>query len=186
MVIVTVVNDIDVGDGGCVGIISGYVAALAGTGGLVTRAVVAGVSLQVCGAVLQVLGSSVDVPASFSRCSGSLLGAVWITALALDTGFVCVAVDCHCLSSSICVTVLWVLAFFGIPLAFTPCIILSNPSFATKYPSLRPKPIPRSIPSFNPNFFPCIIPNFSPSSIARTHSSLRFSPLLVVAAQLQN
>ena len=124
MVVVTVVNELDVGDGGHVGVATDDVAVVAGMGGLVMRAVVAGVSLQVCGAVLQVLGSSVDVPASFSRCSGSSLGAVWITVLALDTGFVCVAVDCRCPSSSICITISWVVVFFRVPLSFTPCIIL--------------------------------------------------------------
>ena len=96
------------------------------------------------------------------------------------------AVDSHRWSSHVCVAVSWVVVFFGVPLAFTPCIILSNPSFATRYPSSRPKSIPLSIPSFRPNFFPSIIPNFSPSSNARIQSNLRFSPSLVVAAQLQN
>ena len=57
-------------------------------------------------------------------------------------------------------------------------IALSNPSFATRYPSSRPR--------FIPNFLPCFIPNFSPSSNARIQGSLRFSPSLVVEAQLHN
>ena len=122
MVVVTVVNELDVGDGGHVGIANDDVAVVAGTGGLVTRAVVAGVFLQVCGAVLQVLGSSVDVPASFSRCSGSSLGAVWITASA-EVVVVWVVFSICCWLSFTC------------SLVFTPCIILSNAFFASQYPS---------------------------------------------------
>ena len=131
----------------------------------------------------------------FFRNGGcSSLATVCITALMVEMDVVCVVADCHCRSSSVCVAVSWVLGFFGVPLAFTACIIPSNPSFATRYPSSRPKFIPSSRPqfipssnpSFIPNFFPCITPNFSPSSNARIQSSLRFSPSLVAAAQLQN
>ena len=101
-------------------------------------------------------------------------------------GVVCVAVDCRCSSSFACVAISRVLDVFRVPLALTPCIILSNPSFAILYPSSRPKSIPFSIPSFIPNFFPFFIPNFSPSSIARSQSNLRFAPSLVVEAQVQN
>ena len=82
MVVVVVDNIVGVIDGGCAGVVSGGVAALEGKGGLVTRAMVAGGSPQACEAMSQVLGSSVDIPASFSRHGGSSLGVVCITASA--------------------------------------------------------------------------------------------------------
>ena len=106
--------------------------------------------------------------------------------LAMEVGVICIVADCHCQSSSVCITISWGLDFFRVPLAFTACIIPSNPSFATQYPSSRPKSIPLSIPSVIPNFFPCITPNFSPSSNACIQSSLRFSLSPVAAAQFQN
>jgi hypothetical protein len=160
-----------------------------------------------CMADSQVLGGSVDVPVFFRSCGNSSLGAVCVTASAVAEGWgtvfidvptslsgrggssqgaVCVAVDCRCRSSFACVAVLWALDLFGVSFVFTPCITLSNASFATRYPSSRPRFIPFSIPSSIPNFLPCFIPNFSPSSNARIQSSLRFSPSLVVEAQLQN
>jgi hypothetical protein len=88
VVVVAVVNIVDVVDGVHAGVVPGDVAVVAGTGGLVTGAVVAWVSLQVCGAVFQVLGSSVDVPASFSRRGGSSLGSVCVTVSAVVVGAV--------------------------------------------------------------------------------------------------
>ena len=74
MVVVNVIGNIDgsvdVADGGCVGVINDDVAAFMGMEGLIVGAVCAGGSPQACEAMLQVLGSSVDVPTSFSRCSG--------------------------------------------------------------------------------------------------------------------
>jgi hypothetical protein len=183
VVVVDVVGNVD---GGCAAIVSGNVAAFTETGGLVTGAVGAGGSPQACEAVSQVLGSSVDVPVSLSGRGGSLSDAVCITALTVAVEVVWEAVDCRSRSSFACVAISWVLDFFGVPLAFTPFIILSNPSFATRYPSSRPKSIPLSIPSSIPNFLPFFTPNFSPSSIARSQSSLRFAPSLVAEAQVQN
>jgi hypothetical protein len=67
------------------------VAALEGLEGLVTRAVGAGGSPGACEAVSRVLGGSVDVPASLSGRGGSSLGAVCVTASAVEGGVVCVA-----------------------------------------------------------------------------------------------
>jgi hypothetical protein len=103
-----VVNDIfgvvdgsgDGFDGGCAGVVPGDMAGNGGSGGsiptvlgvvwvvasvegLVTRVVEAGVSLQACEAASQVLGGSVDVPASFSRRGGSSLGSVCVTVSAV-------------------------------------------------------------------------------------------------------
>jgi hypothetical protein len=113
-----------------------------------------------CAATSQVLGGSVDVPMSFSRCGHSSLGAICIMAFAVGVGIIWVAADCHCRSSFACVTVSQKLGLLRVSLVFIPCIILSNPSFATRYPSSQPKSIPLSIPSFRPNFFPSINPNF--------------------------
>ena len=106
---------------------------------------VKGVGLElslVCMAVSQVMGCSIDVPMSFSRCGSLSLSTVCITVLTVGVGIVCMGVNCCCGSSFVCVTVSWVVVFFRVPSAFTPCIILLNPSFATKYPSLQPKSIP--------------------------------------------
>ena len=76
-VIVVVINIVDSIDGGCAGVVSNDMAAFTGMGRLVTGAVGAGGSLQACEAVSQVLGSSVDVPMSLSKC-GSTSVAVCI------------------------------------------------------------------------------------------------------------
>jgi hypothetical protein len=47
-----------------------------------------GFLLLVSMAVSRVLGASVDIPTSFSRCSISSVGTVWITALAVQVGMV--------------------------------------------------------------------------------------------------
>ena len=60
----------------------------------------------------QVPGGLVDVPASFSRRGGSSLGVVCITASAVEVGVVCMAVDCRCRSSFVCVAVSQVLDLF--------------------------------------------------------------------------
>ena len=102
-VVVAVDDDVGVVDGGCVGVINGDVAALGGVLGCSTRLCVAvsvvwgvawvlesmveivvvwvpafsrgrGCSLLACMAILQVFGSSVDIPTSFVRCGGSSLG----------------------------------------------------------------------------------------------------------------
>ena len=121
-------------DGGHAGVIRGDMVALAGKGKLVMRAVGAGGSLQACESMSQVLGSSVDVPASFSRCGGMLV-AVFIAGLTVEVGVICIAVDCYCRLSFVYVAASQVLDLFRASLVFTPCIILSNPSFATRYPS---------------------------------------------------
>ena len=163
-------------------------------GGKVVVVVVNNVGCADGGCADVVSGDVADSGGDDNRLGVSSRGAVCVTALGVEVGVVCVVADCHCRSSSVCVAVSWVLDFFGVPLAFTACIIPSNPSFATRYPSSRPKFIPSSnpssipnfLPSSIPNFLPCFIPNFSPSSNARTQSSLRFSPSLVEAAKLQN
>jgi hypothetical protein len=179
-VVVAAVDVADNVDRGCAGFISGDVAVLAGKGGLVMRAMGAGGSFSVWVAVSLVLV------------------IVWV--LKLVQSVVCAVADCHCRLSFACVAISWVLVLVWVlesmrgvvldlsrvSLAFTACIILSNPSFAIRYPSSRPKFIPLSIPSSSPNFFPCAIPNFSPSSNARIQRSLRFLPSVVAAAQLQN
>jgi hypothetical protein len=65
-VVVVVVDVVGVVDGGCAAVVSSNVAAFTGTG-----AVGAGGSRQACDAMSQVLGSSVDVPASFNRYSST-------------------------------------------------------------------------------------------------------------------
>ena len=101
--VVAAVNVVGVVDGGCVGVINGDVAALGGVLGCSTRLCVAvsvvwgvawalelmveivvvwvlafsrgrGCSSLACTAILQVFGSSVDIPTSFVRCGGSSLG----------------------------------------------------------------------------------------------------------------
>ena len=70
--VVVVVDDVGIVDGGCAGVDGGVVAALAGAGGLVTGTVVgAGGPPHASEAMLQVLRSLVDVPASLSGCGGS-------------------------------------------------------------------------------------------------------------------
>lgn len=85
------------------------------------------------------------------------------------------------------------LAFWS-SLALDAFTTLSNPSFATVYPSSRPKFIPLSIPSsnFSSNFLPKFCssdfrPFSYPSLYARFHSRSRFSfsNLEVVAARKQ-
>jgi hypothetical protein len=83
-VVVAVVNVVDVGDGGRVVVVHGDMAVVTGLGGLISGAVGAEVSLQACEAALQVLGGSVDVPASFSRRGGSSLGSVCVTVSAVE------------------------------------------------------------------------------------------------------
>jgi hypothetical protein len=88
-VLVVVVNvvgsvdgSVDVADGSCDGIVNSDVARNGGVDRLV------GVSLA-CMPVSQVLGSSVDIPASFSRRGGSSLGTVCILASTMQVGVVC-------------------------------------------------------------------------------------------------
>ena len=89
MVLVVVDNDIVIVDGSCVAITSGDMAHVGGVNRLV------GVLLA-CIPVPQVLGGSVDIPMLFSRHSSLSLGTVCITALAVEVGVICVAVDCCC------------------------------------------------------------------------------------------
>jgi hypothetical protein len=84
--VVIVDGSVDVADGGCDGIVSSDVARNGGVDRLV------GVSLA-CMPVSQVLGSSVDIPASLSRRGGSSLGTVCITALVVLVRVVCVLVS---------------------------------------------------------------------------------------------
>jgi hypothetical protein len=131
----------------CVGVIGHDVAGVGDGGGMKTVRQ---------GVVWDGLRGSVNVPASLSGRSGSSWDAVCVTALTVEVDVVCVAVDDRCGSSFVCVAVSWVLDFFGVPLAFTACIILSNPSFTIRYPSSRPRSIPLSIPSFRPSSYPFI------------------------------
>ena len=179
-VVVVVDNKVVIIDCSCAVVARGDMAHVGGVDRLV------GVSLS-CMLVPQVLGGSVDIPTSFSSCGSLSLGTICIMALAVEVGVVCVAVDCHWgLSLSVCVAISWVVVFFGVPLYFTPCIILLNSPFAIRYPSSWPKFIPSSMPSFIPNLFPFFILHFSPSSIACSQSNLRFALLLVEEAKVQN
>jgi hypothetical protein len=147
---VAVVNDADSCDmavSGCAGVVCCDVAASSAGWGM-------GTVQQ--GVVWNGLRGSVDIPASLSGRGGSSWDAVCITALTVEVDVICMAVDNRCGSLFVCVTISWVLDFFGVPLAFTTCIILSNPSFAIRYPSSRPRSIPLSIPLFRPSSYPFI------------------------------
>ena len=80
-IVVVVVNDDGIADGGCAGVVSGDTAALAGKGGLVTM------WLEV---FRDELGGSVDVPAFFRSRDSSSLGAVCIAASIVVVLVVCV------------------------------------------------------------------------------------------------
>jgi hypothetical protein len=119
------------------------VAALVGMDpeGLITGAVGAGGSPQACETMSQVLGSSVDVPTSFSRHGGTSVAVR--TAASTEEGVIWVVVDCCCGPSFVCVAILQVLVLVWVPesawmvvfvacLVFAASIALSNPSFATR------------------------------------------------------
>ena len=125
-VVVAVVDNVGNVDGGCAGVVSNDVADIAGVDRLV------GVSLA-CMPVSQVLGSSVDVPASFSRRGGSSLGAVCITA------------------STVVVGVVWVLESVVSRVVGSGCA--SSLSLFVSHFS-RSATLPRSSPSFSPFSYP--------------------------------
>jgi hypothetical protein len=128
---VAVDDVVGVVDGGCASVAAGDMAVVTG---LISGVLGAGVSLQACEAASQVLGGSVDVPASFSRRGHSSLDAVCVTA------------------SAIVVIVVWVLELV-VTLAVSLCFV-SQVSRSAVLPRSSPSFSPFSYPSFTSAIFP--------------------------------
>ena len=132
-VVVTVVNDIDVGDGGRVGVVHG------------DMAVVAGMVTMWMGVFRDRSRDSVDVLAFFRSHDGSLLGSVCVTVSAVEVGAVWVLESIVTLvADSICMLSL---------ISSLSCFI-SHFSRSAVLPRSSPSLSPFSYPSFNSAVFP--------------------------------
>jgi hypothetical protein len=150
-VVVVVVKNVGCADGGCVGVVSGDVAALAEMG-LVTGAVGAEGSPQACEAVLQVLGSSVDVPASFSRRGGTSVA-------------VCIA------ASKVGVVIIWEATSAVMGATWVAASVVSRVrGVDTSREAQRPSPWFDTQFSFSSRW-PCFFPSSSTSSILSSTST---------------
>jgi len=150
--VVVVVNIVGIVDGGCAAVVSGNMAAFTGMGVLVTGAVGAGGSPQACEAVSQVLGSLVDIPALFSRCSGT-------------SAAVCIAV------SKVGVVVVWEAVSAVMGATWVPALVVSQ-----VWGVNTSREAQRASPWFDTQFsfssqWPCFFPSLNTSSILSSTST---------------
>jgi hypothetical protein len=193
--VVVVVGD---NDGGCGGDVRRDMAVVTGLGGLISGAVGARVSLQACEAALQVLGGSVDIPASFSRRGRSSLGAICITAsTAVDVVVWVLESVVTRVAGSICTPLsILIFAFFishalhsaVLPFSYASLLVTSCASF--------PSSSPASWPSLQPFSYACcfafstvsscsFLPTFFPSSRALVFAFSRSSTMTFRSELLQ-